>query len=527
MSEPAESSQPAKPEMPAQPGPPARHLLPPHMPFLWVLPIAAIARVWVAWADQGIIWPDEIYQTLEQGHRVAFGYGFIPWEFQDGARTWIFPGILAGVLKLGAFIGLDTGKGLVLWTKTWMAFAGVAAVFATMHAARTLAGPLAALLAGVLATFFPPSILFSGRCMSEVASEAAVAGALALALTPAGAGGSAPRMPPPRMLAGSLAALAVLLRYQNGLIALGVGLLLFLGPIRADLWTYLKGAAPIAALGAIVDWITWGAPFKPFFTYVGYNLEHAKDYGTAPIEYYADMLWSSGGPAMLAVALGIVTAIGSKERDRLVVFGTLVAYFGIHSLIAHKELRFLIPAAPLAFVLAGAGLAALLEPHVTGASKAATSPWPRRAAMGAAPAALAVLFGLEASGLTFETTGHPRQRIMPAQSAWHWQEAPNRILWRAGEAPDLCGLAITASNPIWTGGFSYLHRDVPFLHIPPETLANGWRGLPAAANYVIVEPGMPAPPSSAEVANVDGVKLYRRDGPCDVSRQPLDRRFPH
>ncbi len=41
-------------------------------------------------AYRNLAWPDEIFQTLEQGHRLAFGYGIIPWEFREGVRFyWI------------------------------------------------------------------------------------------------------------------------------------------------------------------------------------------------------------------------------------------------------------------------------------------------------------------------------------------------------------------------------------------------------------------------------------------------------
>src|SRR5262245_58250067 len=94
--------------------------------------VALLARLWVAWTDQGIIWPDEIYQSLEQAHRLVFGYGFVPWEFRDGARSWFFPVILGGLLKAGSWMGIGTGMGLVLLAKSFMALVGAAAVISTM-----------------------------------------------------------------------------------------------------------------------------------------------------------------------------------------------------------------------------------------------------------------------------------------------------------------------------------------------------------------------------------------------------------
>ena len=54
-----------------------------------------------ALAFPNVVWPDEIFQTLEQAHRLAFGYGIVPWEFRAGARSWLLPGLLAGAMEAG------------------------------------------------------------------------------------------------------------------------------------------------------------------------------------------------------------------------------------------------------------------------------------------------------------------------------------------------------------------------------------------------------------------------------------------
>lgn len=38
-----------------------------------ILLIAAIPRFYSAITDHGIFWPDEIYQSIEQAHRIVFG----------------------------------------------------------------------------------------------------------------------------------------------------------------------------------------------------------------------------------------------------------------------------------------------------------------------------------------------------------------------------------------------------------------------------------------------------------------------
>ena len=39
-------------------------------------------------------WDDEIFQATEPAHRLVFGYGIVPWEFQLGMRSWILPGTM-------------------------------------------------------------------------------------------------------------------------------------------------------------------------------------------------------------------------------------------------------------------------------------------------------------------------------------------------------------------------------------------------------------------------------------------------
>ena len=91
-----------------------------------ILAIAAVPRIWAAVRDQGIFWPDEIFQSTEQAHRFAFGYGFVSWEFQEGARSWLFPGLLGLFWKGVAALGFGTAPALMISVKLLMAALGLA-----------------------------------------------------------------------------------------------------------------------------------------------------------------------------------------------------------------------------------------------------------------------------------------------------------------------------------------------------------------------------------------------------------------
>ena len=72
-----------------------------------VLMLAFVARAAVALSGEFVLHPDEVMQYLEPAHRLAFGHGVRYWEYFYGARSWILPGAIAGVLKLFDAVGLD------------------------------------------------------------------------------------------------------------------------------------------------------------------------------------------------------------------------------------------------------------------------------------------------------------------------------------------------------------------------------------------------------------------------------------
>ncbi|XBH54828.1 mannosyltransferase APTG1-like [Aegilops tauschii subsp. strangulata] len=52
--------------------------------------------------------PNEHWQCLEVGHRVAFGYDHLTWEWKRGLRGYLHLLIFAALYKFLAFLHLDT-----------------------------------------------------------------------------------------------------------------------------------------------------------------------------------------------------------------------------------------------------------------------------------------------------------------------------------------------------------------------------------------------------------------------------------
>ena len=93
-----------------------------------------------------------------------------------------------------------------------------------------------------------------------------------------------------------------------------------------------------------------------------------------------------------------------------------------------------------------------------------------------------VAAALRVGRLTFWDIGQ-YEHLKPQQSAWDDFGPLNRLLLLAGQRPDLCGLKVEAAHLAWTGGYSYLHRDVPlYPHTGPGRDAGVY-------NYVLTSPG--------------------------------------
>ncbi len=463
--------------------------------FASVLSACAAPLLWAAWCEAGVFWPDEILQTLEQGHRFAFGYGLVPWEFRDGVRSWLLPGLIGVVMKAGALCGVHSGVGLARLVKTCIALGAVGGGYATMRLAERFGGLLAASLAGVLYGAAPLVVYFGTRSSTDDMSVPFVAFGVLLLASPK----DSPSVARDRWCAGILLGLATVARTQNALIVVtALGVLLAVREWRAA-GTFVLGAAAALALGGILDWLTWGAPFSSSIAYVRFNLieGRASAFGTEPMLYYARTLWTSTGWPILVVAIGLIAA---TLRARSLVALVLV-FVVAHVLIPHKELRFLMPILPVALAGSAVGTALILDRLLKGRDKV------KWGIVGATSLGIAVTGAFKSASATFASMGYLDKQTTPA---WHFDEPATLLFSRVGERGDACGVVYYGrSGRDWdhTGTFSYLHRDVPLYHARDGSLS-------PYANYFVAPHGARVPNDYEEVEARDTFAIFRREGPC-------------
>ncbi len=480
--------------------------------------VALLPRLWFAFGDHSVFWPDEIYQSIEPAHRLAFGYGLLPWEFRDGARSWIYPVFLAVPLKLLGLLGVHSALGFVVAARLVMVALAVWGTAIGVEYARRVGGKGAALIAAWTLALFPPLLVYSHRTMQEAASTPLVLIVPLLLLS---------RTKQRAMWAGLAIGCATLLRFQCAIIAGVFFIALVLEQRWDELKAYTKAGLIVAVAGGVLDWITWGRPFHSFITYVDFNLIHggASTFGVSPPAYYLRTLWTSSGPTVLLVGVGLVLAGVRRARAAT---AAVVAFLLLHSAIPHKEFRFVLPVLPLLMSVGAIGLAQILER------------W-KNAAL--APAVLAAVISLgflkSARGARYEDLGQYSGTTQATGSVWDTEEEPNLLLADAGREPDLCGVLMLGVRAAFTGGYSYLHRDVPLMY--RFQACNEAK----SANYVIAaRRNTNVPPEFRLVRERGNYGLYQRAGRCapppaifsnmldgaddmGLGRAPIDQPDPH
>jgi GPI mannosyltransferase 3 len=427
----------------------------PEFLVLWLSIAAGAAyRLWVAFTDDGIFWPDEIYQSLEPAHRLVFGYGLIPWEFIEGARNWALPGFVAFLLKLSVAFGGSEPRAYLGVVRVAFIALSMGTVWAAYQLARAYGARELAAAAGA-STFALGALplYFGHRAMSETASLLPVTLGLWLVLRP-----DAVRKH--LVWGASLLGLAVLVRLQCGLFAAGALAVLAARRQRTPTLVVFATLCGWALLYGLLDKLTWGGWFHSAQEYIRFNFIEGKaaGWGTMPWHHLLTHLFSSMTVLAVVFALGLLLALKHARGLSLIA----IVFFAAHCMTAHKEIRFILPVLPLFAACVGVAVSQVMR-----------------------SAPLVVLCGLVSMGLARSLTmgdlGAYPERAQ--DSAWDDKGPVNRLLLAAHSHADLCGIRIDTEHLAWTGGSTYLHREAP--------LYMGGQPPPQARlfNYVITLPG--------------------------------------
>jgi hypothetical protein len=400
----------------------------------------------------------------------------------------VFPAFLAAIMRATAWLG-DGSNGYLLGIAIVLSALSLPTILSGILWSYRVGGSLAAILTGWICVFWYELIYYDPRALSEVVAGHLLLPGLYLGKFDA----EVPSKKKRRLfVAALLCGLAGALRFHLAPAILLAVIYFCRGNWRKRLPIVAAGiCTPILAFG-FVDAVTWSYPFQSYFENFRYNFienQAALVHGVQPWHWYFEHLFLHLGPMLLFAALG---AIRRAHFLGCVALAILIP----HTVIQHKEFRFLFPLLPIMLTLAGIGLSDLVTTWNAHQST-------RRGGTIMAAGALIFILITSASLARF----YPR-----------WKNAFGNCLAfeELSHSPTLCGVAIVGDfySFSWAdyGGYTYLHRSVPIYLVPDKDQIAKFS--PSFDTFVTSEHLSERAGDFVRAKCWDQVCVYKRPGTC-------------
>lgn len=343
-------------------------------PLLYLLISAFIIRFLLAYFMPITVHPDQIFQTLEPAHYLAFGRGFLAWEWHDGIRSWVYPGFLAAIMKLCSYITSGPRFYISIINITMILFSllPVYITYKLTYKSNLFAHNKKALslLAAALPAFWFTLILYSPLTLNGTLPAYLFALNCYLIIKYLDTNNNISKENAYSLiLIGSLFGLITILRFH--LLPEIAFALIYCSRknfiYRAKFLTigFLLSFIPLGFL----DWITMDYPFHSIIYNFYMNIFKgvAQKFGTRPFYYYLGkniQHWN-----ILFIPFCYFAYLGFKKYP-VFIWAALINLVSF-SLIAHKEFRFIFLFVVCFFISAGIGVADFYEslPKINGLLK--------------------------------------------------------------------------------------------------------------------------------------------------------------
>jgi len=457
-----------------------------------ILLLGLALRLGACMTQTHVLFFDETLQYFEQGHRLAFDSGIVPWEFADGIRSWLLPGLIALAMQATSWINDDPMLyvGLV---RTVCVVLSMVVVFIGYRTGERDGGRMGAFVTGGFCAIWFDLIYFAPAVMTEVLAAHCAITALYL--------GDGERTMRRVYWIGALFGAAICLRYQYAPALAAATLWQYRHQPRHWQWLFLGTSSVLLPFSGVLDAITWGAAFQSIWlNFVRNSVQGiAAAIGTDAPRFYLDYL--TIGLLPLPFLLGLA-AVGATRFPSLAV--AAVTTLVMHSLLPHKEVRFIYLTLAAAPILIGLGATHVLQLF-------ASRHGPRVISVGA-PAFLVFAAGLSCFIAT-----------VPLGGRWSLQRGMVHAFLAAHREPNMCGLQVR-DIPSWqSGGYTYLNRDVPLMFEPyvPEVRL---KGAPFPLRYMVERTGGPVPQLRSPYSHVIAEAAHRPPGSIPVACFPDDAR---
>lgn len=375
-------------------------------------------------------WFDEIWQYLEPAWHLVEGPWVQTWDFRDGIRSWLIPEILSVPMAAGHALAPETTLHLLAVRLTLAALSLVVVGCAVTLGLRL--SRLHGALAGFVAAVWHELLFFAPRALAESIGLALLMGAVWLLVARRDAPG-----PRQYLIAGLLMGLCFVARIQYAPALLTLALFTAKRDWRGAWLPLIAGGVAGLAIDAAANLAMGAMPFRWMIEAVRINVVEgrANAYGVMPITGYLSM-FSYYWTLPLALAFLLLARLGGRHYP--VLLWVAIVHLAVHSLIAHKEYRFVLASAALIVILAALGSADLLRRV------------PRRRLAAATAGAMIVWTGASAT----LAAGNFRPN-------WSFESGLAEALDRAGRPAGTCGLALYRPRASVAGSYALYRRDTP------------------------------------------------------------------
>ncbi len=429
---------------------------------------------------------DELWQYLEPAYKIVTGRWVETWDFREGIRSWLVPMAVAPAVWLGLTLDPD-GLMHVYLPRVEMALLSLTIIWSAWKLGLRISR-LHAAMAALIAATWVEFVHFGPRTMSEPIAVALLFPAFVL-ITEDGRSKWA--------LGGLLLGLAVMVRLQYAPAAA----LLALGGIW-NRWDRLPWVIAGGTIGFAIDGFSDFLAGEPPFHWITQNFSinflqgRSADFGTSPwYEYLLDLLYYWKFAAGFIIVLA---GVGARRFPILMIVA--VANIIVHSLIAHKEYRFIFLSSAILVFLAAIGTADALKLTVA-----------RRPAL----TKLAIAVWLMSSGFL--------ALVDPIRSDLRNLAPLLTSLRIAGNSSSACGLATYGLRNEPAAAYSFYNRETPIYTFKGENAREDFLANSSRFNIVIARRASGSVIGSGyrldRCADPTGSKLciYRRKGGCTAS----------
>ena len=308
--------------------------------------LAFVIRLPAVLLSRGYEFMDHQFQSVDPAYHLAFGGSWWKtWEYHEGMRSWLYPGMLADMFKAIHALGVTHPSALLTLTRLGHAVLSLLPMWAlwmlvTRWKKVPRPNPILLLMAAC------GLMIFSG--VQPNGTAVAVVFSLTAIFLFHGPGFWWP------MGAGLALGLAFACRFQDAFF----GPVLFAGGLYMKRWResagLAAGSAVTVTVQGIVDYYTYGAFLVSPFNYVDLNLFQgtAAKFGQGPFWYYLPLL--AALTVFIPPFLRVVRdAVISGAREFPLPFFCAALYLLMHSVVSRKAVRFIFPVLLLLlFVLA-------------------------------------------------------------------------------------------------------------------------------------------------------------------------------